>query len=117
MSVISRRWIGVLAGAVALAFFGCGGAPSEAPVAKRTTHTVTIEAMQFQPAELSVAAGDSVVWINRDMFPHTATSKPGGFDSGTIDPDKSWTFTAQASGELAYVCIFHPTMKGTLRVK
>ena len=40
-------------------------------------HTVLIEGMRFQPKGLTVAAGDTVVWINRDMVPHTATSASG----------------------------------------
>ena len=49
---------------------------------QRKTHTVTIEGTSFQPGQLTVAAGDTVVWINKDPFPHTATSKAGAFDSG-----------------------------------
>jgi plastocyanin len=52
--------------------------------------------------------------VNRDPFPHTATSAK--FDSKDIAPGASWTFTAKAPGELPYVCTLHPTMKGTLRV-
>jgi plastocyanin len=51
------------------------------------------------------------------MFPHTATSKAGGFDSGVIMSGKSWTLTAKKKGSFPYVCVLHPTMKGTLRVR
>lgn len=82
------------------------------------THTVTIDATSFEPASLTLAAGDSVVWVNKDIIPHTATSKKEGlFDSGMIESGKSWKHTFKTKGELAYVCVFHPTMKGTLRVK
>jgi plastocyanin len=80
-------------------------------------HTVVIEATSFAPASLSVAVGDEVVWVNKDFFPHTATSKQGGFDSKRIEPDRSWTFTAKTKGEFPYLCTLHPTMKGVLRVK
>jgi plastocyanin len=99
--------------AAAMALIGCRQAPARTPV----THTVTIEGMRFTPESLTVKVGDSVVWVNRDMFPHTATSKDGGFDSGSVDPEKSWTFTAQKAGDFRYVCSFHPTMKGTLRIE
>ena len=82
-----------------------------------TTHTVTIEGMRFQPEVLTVAPGDTVVWVNKDLVPHTATSKAGGFDSKDIQADKSWKYTIQTTGEFAYTCTFHPTMKATLRVK
>jgi plastocyanin len=49
---------------------------------------------------------------------HTATStKAGVFDSGTIVTGKSWKNTFKTAGEFAYVCQFHPTMKGTIVVK
>ncbi|MGH9311257.1 MAG: cupredoxin domain-containing protein [Vicinamibacterales bacterium] len=84
---------------------------------KPTTHTVVMEATGFTPAALTIAAGDAVIWVNKDPFPHTATSKPGKFDSGSVDAGKSWKFTARTKGEFDYLCTFHPTMKGTLRVK
>jgi plastocyanin len=83
-----------------------------------TTHTVTIEGMKFQPEELTVASGDVVVWVNKDLVAHTATSSEAGiFDSKLIAPDKSWTFTARKNGDFGYVCTYHPTMKAMLHVK
>ena len=87
----------------------------ERPKAK--THTVTMENMRFQPESLTVTRGDTVVWVNKDLVPHTATSKAGGFDSQMIPAEKSWTFTVRKKGDFAYVCTFHPTMTAMLRVK
>jgi plastocyanin len=84
---------------------------------KRATHTVVMDGTRFQPESLTIRAGDSVVWINKDPFPHTATSKTGAFDSSAIQAGKSWKLTPRTKGEFAYVCSFHPTMKGVLRVK
>ena len=80
-------------------------------------HTVLIEGMRYQPEGLTVAAGDTVVWINRDMVPHTATSASGRFDSSEIAPGKSWTHTVRDTGEFAYLCTYHPLMKAVLRVR
>ena len=85
--------------------------------AKPKTHTVTIENMRFQPEALTVARGDTIVWVNKDLVPHTATSEKGGFDSKMIQAGKSWTYTVRKKGEFAYVCTYHPTMKGMLSVK
>ena len=82
----------------------------------RKTHTVTIEGTSFQPDRLTVSAGDTVVWINKDPFPHTATAS-GAFDSRSIAPDKSWTFRAVKKGDFDYVCTLHPTMKARLTVQ
>jgi plastocyanin len=57
------------------------------------------------------------VWVNKDLVPHTATSKAGGFDSQVIPAEQSWRFTARKKGEFAYICAFHPTMTATLQVK
>ena len=103
--------------AVALACAGllslCGDARgAESP----TIHRVIIEGTAYQPAALTIRRGDTVEWINKDPFPHTATSTTGAFDSHEIAADKSWTFTAAKSGTFPYVCAFHPTMKGVIRV-
>ena len=85
--------------------------------AEPKTHTVTIENMRFQPDSLTVARGDTVVWVNKDLVPHTATSRDGVFDSKTIQAETTWRLTARQKGEFAYVCTFHPTMTATLRVR
>jgi plastocyanin len=90
----------------------CG---ADRPARTPQTHTIVMEAVAFQPTDLTVEIGDSVVWVNKDFFPHTATSK-GAFDSNEITAGKSWQFTAPAAGEFPYVCTYHPTMKGVLRV-
>lgn len=77
-------------------------------------HVVTIEGMQFMPAELTVKRGDKVTWINKDLVPHTATAVSKAFDSGLIAAGASWTYTVREEGSSAYVCLFHPTMQGTL---
>ena len=84
---------------------------------KPKTHTVVIEGTTFAPASLTVASGDSVVWLNKDPFPHTATSKAGGFDSQVIAAGESWKYVARKKGDFAYICTLHTTMKGVLRVK
>jgi plastocyanin len=74
-----------------------------------------MEAVSFQPASLTVRVGETVTWLNRDPFPHTATSST--FDSKAIPAGGSWTYVPRTRGELAYVCALHPTMKATLRVE
>jgi plastocyanin len=83
---------------------------------KPKTHAVTMENMRFQPESLTVARGDTVVWVNKDLVPHTATSKAGGFDSQGIEAENSWKFTVRKKGDFAYVCTFHPTMTAMVRV-
>ncbi|WP_448166726.1 cupredoxin domain-containing protein [Burkholderia ambifaria] len=84
--------------------------------AAATTHRITIEGMRFNPASVTVARGDTIVWVNKDLVAHTATAA-GLFDSHEIQPDASWTYVANTPGRYAYICTFHPTMKATLTVK
>jgi len=79
-------------------------------------HTVVMDGVKFEPAALTVSSGDTVVWINKDPFPHTATAR-GVFDSHEIAAGKSWKFTPGKAGVYEYVCTLHPGMKGTLTVK
>ena len=103
-----------LAGAV-LAL--CLAAPiSVSTGAAPATHTVVIDGTAFQPRSLTVARGDTVVWVNQDPFPHTVTAA-GTFDSRDIAAGKSWRYTARSPGEFHYICTLHPTMRGTLVVK
>ena len=81
------------------------------------THTIVMEGVAFQPATITVDAGDTVVWVNKDAFPHTATAQDKSFDSGEIGPAKTWKLVAKKKGTFAYVCAYHPTMKGTVIVK
>jgi plastocyanin len=90
---------------------------SAGPAAAAASHTVVIDGTSFQSPALTVKVGDSVTWVNKDPFPHTVTSASGGFDSHEIAPGKSWRYIAAKKGEFPYICIFHPTMKGTLRVE
>ncbi len=73
--------------------------------------------MKFMPERLEVAAGDVVTWVNKDLVPHTVTAPAAGVESGAIAPGASWKLVVRRSGEMSYVCRFHPTMKALLVVK
>jgi plastocyanin len=104
--------------AVALAMHeASAGAVGGAAAGTPATHTVAIAGAAFQQAALTVKVGDSVIWINKDSFPHTVTSVAGGFDSHEIAAGRSWKYTAAKKGDFPYVCTLHPTMKATLHVE
>ena len=86
-------------------------------LAEPATHTVVMKAMAFVPQTLTVTKGDTVVWVNEDLFSHTATAAGSGFDSGEVVPKKTFRYVADKRGTFAYVCTLHPTMKGTLVVE
>lgn len=81
------------------------------------THAVIMEGMTFSPPTLRIQPGDTIVFTNNDLVPHTATAKRREvFDSGIINPGESWTFVPKFSATVAYVCTFHPMMEGRIEV-
>jgi plastocyanin len=88
-----------------------------AALAAGKTHTVTIEGMKFVPERLEVAAGDTVVWTNKDIVPHTVTASEARVESGELATNKRFRFVARKKGEMPYICRLHPVMKGLLVVK
>src|SRR5262249_5389365 len=83
-----------------------------------TTHAVTIENLQFNPSSITVRVGDTIVWTNKDLVPHTVTALNKSFKSLAIDPNGgTWTYKADKAGTFDYVCSFHPNMKATLVVQ
>ena len=82
------------------------------------THTVEIRGMEFHPAVLTAAVGDTIVWINRDIVPHTATA--GGrtkWDTGQLTQGQEGRYVARHGGVARYVCTLHPTMHGKLVIR
>jgi plastocyanin len=114
---MTRRAAAVAAGLCVLVLCAVGfRVDAEAAARKPVTHTVTIDGARFSPADLILNVGDSVVWVNKDILAHTATTSTPGFDSKVIQPGKSWRYTVRRKGEFPYTCVFHP-MNGILRVQ
>ena len=111
MTPVRRR--GAVAALWAVTVAGAAGARL-ARDAKPVTHTVTIDATSYKPARLNVLVVDTVVWVNKDLIPHTATAKGGGFDSKVLAAGASFRFTVRAKGGTDYACLFHPTMTGRI---
>jgi plastocyanin len=91
-----------------------GDAPIDPSSARR--HVVEMREFEFKPAVIRVTAGDTIVWVNRDVVPHTATAKPQ-WDTGTVGATASGSVVTGAKGEVKYVCVFHHGMTGTLVVE
>jgi len=86
--------------------------------AEPATHTVVIEAMKFSPNSLKVHVGDTIVFKNADLVPHTATEKSSKrFDSGTLNRNAEWKLVPKNSGTIHYKCLLHPDMEGSIMVE
>ncbi len=115
MSGIGWRWLAIALAALVSAalLWGLGAAPEGAP----RRHVVEISGFAFAPRTLEVGVGDTVVWLNRDFVPHTATATDGAWDSGEIAGNASRSYVARERGRYEYVCELHPSMTGTLVVE
>lgn len=78
------------------------------------SHNVAIQGMKFSPANISVAAGDTITFTNMDSAPHTATANDGSFDTGRLSRGQSARVTISGAGTFNYICEIHPRMKGTV---
>jgi len=71
----------------------------------------------FAPTSLTVAAGSTVTWTNRDEEPHTVVSEGGLFRSAALDTNESFSFRFEKPGTYRYTCSIHPRMVGTIVVR
>jgi plastocyanin len=78
---------------------------------------VAIEGFAFEPAEIIVAVGTTVIWYNNDPVTHTVTARDGLFDSGGISEGETFNYTFEETGAFEYYCIPHPYMTGKVTVK
>ncbi len=113
--VASRKGRSWLAVAVLVAGLALSNWPHEAGAAVKE---IAIEQNTFSPAALTVTAGDTVQWTNKDTAPHTVTisSGPAKFSSPTLQKGDTFTFTFEKPGTYSYFCAVHPDMKAAVTV-
>ena len=116
MSIDTRadRRIGpAFLGAAAL---GLASLAAAAPAAgSPRQHVVTMANMSFGRLPANVHVGDTIVWVNRDTVPHTATARNKSFDV-RVGAGKRASMTVKQAGNVPIYCIYHPAMRGSLKV-
>lgn len=102
--------------AFAVALTAAWFAPATA-MAKPVAHTavVIVDKLAFGALPSNLRVGDSVVWDNRDVFRHSATSK-GQFDVD-LPAGTRRRMLLRKAGMFSFTCKFHPGMKGVLEVR
>ncbi len=93
-----------------LLVLGTMAAPADA-----ATIQIVMENLVISPAEASAKVGDTIEWVNKDVFAHTATAKNGDFDV-TIASKKTVTSVVTKAGMVEYFCRYHPNMKAVLTI-
>ena len=91
----------------------CTLAPFIRP-ARADEMTVEIHQFKFAPADISIAAGGSVAFVNLDLVPHSATGD--GFDTGTLRKGERKVVPFPNAGAFPYLCKFHRHMTGRVVV-
>ena len=84
-----------------------------------STNTVDIKDFAFSPSTLTVKAGTTVTWTNKDSMPHTVTEDDGleGPASGNLTTNQTYSFTFSKAGTYHYHCALHSSMTATVVVE
>jgi plastocyanin len=79
---------------------------------------VSIDNFTFNPPTLTVKAGTTITWTNKDDIPHGIASSTNAFTrSKALDTNDSFSFTFTTPGSYQYFCYIHPHMVGTIVVE
>jgi plastocyanin len=138
-----KRWVLLLLACAALSLVvaGCGGDDDDGGGDAQTTEQgaeeggggggdkesgggggggtqVVMEGIKFNPASVTVSAGDTVTWTNEDNVGHDVTGD--GFksgDPGALQNGDTFEHSFDKAGTFDYVCTVHPGMEGSVKVK
>jgi len=79
------------------------------------TIQVIIDKLVFAPVDVNAKVGDTVEWVNKDAFAHTATATNGDWNV-TLAHKQTGQLVLKKPGTTDYFCKFHPNMKGRVFV-
>ena len=112
-SAISAALIGAAVGSVlagGVLFARAQTAAAAGPSASTTSPSIR--------QTLTVKAGTTVTWTNKDDIPHGIAATNNAFKrSQALDTDDSFSFTFTTPGTYQYFCYIHPHMTGTIVVE
>jgi plastocyanin len=74
------------------------------------TNEVFIQNMAFNPATITITAGTTITWTNKDGYAHTVTSDTNLFNSGNIGTNGTFSYTFATAGTYQYHCAIHASM-------
>ena len=110
-SIFAAALLGAVVGS------GLAGGVLAASAASPAT-AVSIDNFTFTPQTMTVKAGTTVTWTNKDDIPHGIAATNNAFKrSQALDTDDSFSFTFTTPGTYQYFCYIHPHMTGTIVVE
>jgi plastocyanin len=92
-------------------------APKTVPKPQARVVKTSIKNVNYLQPRLQVTVGTTIEWTNNDPMPHTVTATDKSFDSGLINPGKTYRHTFTKAGTFNFFCQPHPFMKGTVVVR
>jgi plastocyanin len=95
---------------------GTGGNGNNTGTTTPGANEVFLQGMAFSPSTITVTAGTTITWTNKDAVTHNVTSNPALFSSGAMGNGATYSFTFPDKGTFSYTCTIHPSMKGTVVV-
>lgn len=98
---------------------GSTSQPGNTPAGE--TVTIEMKNIQYVPAEVTIKAGTTVTWVNKDNLAHTVDSGTRDnpttlFKSGNLGPGQTFSYTFTTPGTYPYFCEPHQAMNGTITV-
>lgn len=79
--------------------------------------SINIQNFSFNPGIVTIPAGSTVTWINKDGVVHTVTSDSQIFNSGTLSPRQQYSHIFTTTGTFDYHCSIHTFMTGKIIVE
>jgi plastocyanin len=117
----TQKWAGIALGCALAILAGiAAGSPANEGAPKRGNGLVEvkIDNFTFAPTPLTIPAGTTVQWVNRDDIPHTVVSDDKTtFKSKALDTDENYSYTFSKPGTYTYFCSSHPKMTGKVVVE
>jgi plastocyanin len=95
---------------------GTGGAVGSKGSDGPGVNEVWIQNLAFNPPTITVAAGTTITWTNKDATTHHLVSSQAPFDSGDMGSGATFSYKFSSSGSFFYYCSIHPSMTGTVIV-
>jgi plastocyanin len=83
--------------------------------ARAATIQISMQDLAITPAAAEAKVGDTIEWVNKDIFVHSATARNGDWDV-ELPPEKTVKLILKKAGTIDYYCRFHPNMKARLTI-
>jgi plastocyanin len=83
----------------------------------QAAEAISITSSGFEPAQATVASGETVTWTNNDTVARQVVADGGAFNSPPIAPGQTYSFRFTRAGTFAYHERTKTTMKGTVVVR